>query len=53
MKEGGIKVKVGKKMCDIVLENGKKFPLMSLVDGYVIEINELVEKDPNIILDSV
>ena len=51
--EGGIKVKMGKKMCEILTEDGRVFPVMSLVDGHVIEINDAVEQDPNILLDYV
>jgi len=51
--EGGIKVKAGQKMCEILAEDGRIFPLKSLVDGHVIEINDAVEQDPNILLDYV
>lgn len=40
-------------MCEIITEDDKVFPLYALVDGHIIEINEAVEKDPNIILESV
>ena len=40
-------------MCTIVTEDDKIFTLYALVDGNVIEINEAVEEDPNIMLDSV
>jgi len=50
-KKGGIRVKMGQKMCEILTEDGRIFPLKSLVDGHVIEINDAVENDPNILLD--
>jgi len=50
---GGIRVKVGAKMCSITTEDDRVFILYSLVDGNVIEINDAVEKDPNIIHEGV
>jgi len=40
-------------MCEIHAEDGRVFPVFSLVEGHVIEINEAVLEDPNILLDSV
>jgi glycine cleavage system H lipoate-binding protein len=46
-------VKTGKKIAEILTEEGKVFPLFGLMDGFVIEINEEIQKNPNIILDYV
>lgn len=46
-------MKTGKKIAEILTEEGKVFPLFGLMDGFVIEINEAIEKNPNIILDYV
>lgn len=46
-------MKTGKKFAEILTEEGKIFPLIGLMDGFLIEINEAIENDPNIILNYV
>ena len=51
--EGGAKVKVNTKICEIYTEKGITFDVYGLVDGTLIEINDKLEEHPEYLLESV
>jgi phage terminase large subunit-like protein len=53
MIEGGMKVKPDTKVCEITTEDEIVFSFFSQVDGYIIEFNENIEKDPNYLVKYV
>jgi glycine cleavage system H lipoate-binding protein len=48
-KKGGMRVKPGSPICEIFCENQVSFIVNALVDGSIIELNENIEKNPNLI----
>jgi len=51
-KKGGMKVKPGTPICEVFCENQLVFTLNALVEGYIIEFNENLVKNPKLLTES-